>query len=148
MWGWGVLVFGVYDWEHVMKGTCIIAVTLLAFCQSALANSVFYCVPKTRVGMTENGAVSAQLPRFTMKIGASLEGRFVQVKNAMFFDLSGEPKEYRIADYINDKNWYAISPALNTALSTYVIHFEFPNFFASHTNSRYGALLHATCETF
>ena len=131
-----------------MKATCIIALIMLTFCQSALAESVFYCVPKTKVGMTEHGAVSGQLPRFTMKIGASLEGRFVQVKNALFFDLSGELKEYRIADYINDKNWYAISPALNTALSTYVIHFEFPNFFASHTNWGYGALLHATCETF
>ena len=131
-----------------MKATCIIVVIMLTFCQSALAESVFYCVPKTEVGMTENGAAMGTHPKFTMKVGTSLEGRFVQLKNTTFFDLSGELKEYRIADYLNDRNWYAISPALNPALSTYAMHFEFPNLFASHTNSRYGALLHATCETF
>ena len=131
-----------------MKAACIIAVTILAFCHSALAESVFYCVPKTEVGMTENGASIGTHPRFTMKVGASLEGKVVQVKKAMFFDLSGELKEYRIADYVNDRNWYAILPALNGVLSSYVVYFEFPNLIASRTNSRYGALLHATCEEF
>lgn len=88
-----------------MKASCIIAVIILAFCQSALAESVFYCVAKTKVGMTENGASMGTHPKFTMKVGASLEGRVVQLKKATFFDLSGELKEYRIADYLNDRNW-------------------------------------------
>lgn len=131
-----------------MKAACIIAVTTLAFCQSVLAQAVFYCVPKTEVGMTENGAIQSQHTRFNMKIGVdSRNGRFVQFNNAEFFNLSGTQK-YQVAVFVNDGNWYATSAASNPALSTFVIYFEHPNLFASHTNSRYGALLHATCETF
>ena len=133
-----------------MKPTCIIALTMLTFCQSALAESIFYCVPKTKVGMTENGAATHQHPRFSMKIDFdNTNVRVVQFKGGEFFGtpVGGDlgAAKYRVAEYVDDRYWSAIAPDIR---SKRVVYFEFPNLFASHTNYQYGALLHATCETF
>ena len=55
---WGVLLFDFRHKEHVMEAACIVAVTMLAFSQSALADAVYYCITKTDFHVRTDETVS------------------------------------------------------------------------------------------
>ncbi len=72
-----------------MKATCIIAVTLLAFCQSAVADtrSVYYsCVPTKSVNLDKDKARDYAWPRFTIKVTSFLDEteKTVETKSSGF----------------------------------------------------------------
>ena len=131
------------------KIACFTIAMLLVTCQLALAETVYYCVPNTHFRVTESGGAAFNHPRFKMKIGRDGRNvRVVWIESAQFFGLSGLRQEYRVADYLDDQMWVVNQPALNAAGNTHIFHFKYPNLFASFTRSNYGALVHATCETF
>ena len=130
------------------KLACFTIAMLVATCQSALAETVFYCVPTTNVGVAERGHFFAGHKKFTMKISGDLvNGRVVQIEPKLF-NFTGLVNDYSVTQYRNDQMWQAIIPATHVNLATRIIYFEYPNLIAAKINPGDGSLLHANCETF
>ncbi len=131
------------------KIACFTIAMLVATCQSVLAATVFYCVPKTMVGVNKSGHSIYSHKRFTMKISGDLvNGRVVQIEGAKLFNFTGLVNDYSVTEYQNDQMWQAIIPATHVTQGTRILYFEYPNLIASQLESKYGILLHAKCGTF
>ena len=134
-----------------MKVTCIIAVTLLAFCQSAVADpvSVYYsCVPKNSVNLGRDKARDYAWPRFTIKVTSSLDEteKTVETKSAGFLgnDIY-EISNFAGLPFFNFFTWDAQQEGKYHFIR---ISFQKPHLFASYTSSGGSWGLHATCEEF
>ena len=139
----------------------ILALTLLAFCQSASAETVYYCVtgawsqvlpydPEQQMG---GNVITGEKPqRFVLKVD----------KDTMRFEGSDPwgPRKYnvvyKIAHYHDDQKWWATgtterpalldNPSLTKALWT--VFFRFPDYVASTTGYNGASKYVAKCETF
>ncbi len=134
-----------------MKATCIIAVTLLAFCQSAVANtrSVYYsCVPTKSVKLDKDKARDYSWTRFTIKVTTSLDEteKTVETKSAGFLG----NKIYEISNFADLPFFmFATWDAQEEGKYHFIrISFQKPDLFASYTSSGGSWGLHATREEF
>jgi len=131
------------------KLACFTIAMLVATCQSVLAETVFYCVPKNIIGVHTGGTSIYKHDRFTMKISGDLvNGRVVQIEGAYLFNLNALVNDFKVTEYGDDQMWQAINLATQVNLASRILYFEYPNLIASIVRRGQGGLLHATCETF
>ena len=121
---------------------------ILATCQSAFADTVYYCEGKANIWVLDDGTKLDQLEKypseqkFTMKVDEDSEGRpSVEFNNISLF--GGQP--WSITNYTNEGQWNA---AQKNDGNWYIIAFKFPAFFRTVTSSVMSTVFNASCEKF
>ena len=121
---------------------------ILATCQSAFADTVYYCEGKANIQVLGDGTKHDQLEtypdeqKFTMKVDEDSRGRpSVEFNNIPLF--GGKP--WSITNYTNEGQWGA---AQKNDEDWHIIAFKFPVFFRTTTSSVMSTVFNASCEKF
>ena len=130
----------------------ILALTLLAFCQSAVAatTSVYYsCVPTKSVELNKDSSREYAWDRFTIKVTATLDEtkKTLETKSQGFLG----NRTYEIQNFGGDDGiftFYQWDAKFKGEFFFVRISFSKPNLFATYTSTGAAWGLHATCEPF
>ena len=133
------------------KIACLIAITQLAYCQSAAAatTSVYYsCVPTKSVELNQDSSREYAWDRFTIKVTATLDETEKTVETKCSGFLGNETYEisnFARLPFFTFGTWDAQKEGKNHFIR---ISFMKPHLFASYTSNGTAWGLHATCEEF
>lgn len=105
-----------------MKATCIIAVTLLAFCQSALADAVYYCVTKSNLHLVLEESLKYEPVNFKIKVN-EVSVKFNDNKGAYLPE-----SKFDVFERKSDRSWRVIDYD-----QSYQLAFLHPNLFHTFT---------------
>ena len=120
-----------------MKATCIIAVTTLAFSQSALADAVYYCVTQSNFHLVLNESHKYKSVTFKIKVD-EVSVKFNDNKGAY---LPGA--KFDIFERKSDMSRRAIGYDQSHQLA-----FPYPNLFHTFTSRYRASITHSVCDAF